>query len=626
MRPRPLRQDNLVIRAAGYADLSVTAGEVFSQAASAPAAGGLLKQSWKTANSLFEGLTEEEREAARENQRQRDLRKSALEAQLDVETDEIRRENILGEITSLYQEPRMAKDEQVQRMIDDGRLVSPDVLNEEFGDMVTFDEPMSREKAELFYKNKREQVVRNAIMEKGLDDVAGYSALFAGSLVSAAVDPVELGAAFIPFFGPAKRAQMASRFGKVRGATIIGTGEGFAGALLTEPLYYGLSKQQQLDYSMGDALLNVGVGTFLGSGVGTIRGIFSPKQIDYKAASEMAKPEVDVITDTQPVVIPPTRDIPQEELDLKAKTAAKNSIANHNVLGGVDVAQTALQQLVTDQAVNVKPVMPKSVSRPDHIVEFIKRSGGINDKDVTFRGELSSMDARSVKGYYTKSGKYVVPSISNPDGLSLDQMAELAAEAGYISKRDTNELTDAIRETLRGNYKFAAEDLDAAEDWRAISDAINDFEADIEARENVRLQLVDLGFNEPSDDVVALITSDMNRRGVSVEEAAETFDYSMRAAESEILARHGNDPESDIAADFNASARFDEFLDQTTDDVEAEIDAEIVRDDQIIRQLSEAGDLDEQDLASLAELEAVEAHTDAYKELTEAATFCMMRP
>jgi hypothetical protein len=205
-------------------------------------------------------------------------------------------------------------------------------------------------------------------------------------------------------------------------------------------------------------------------------------------------------------------------------------------------------------------------------------------------------------------------------------MAELAAEAGYISKRDTNELTDAIRETLRGNYKFAAEDLDAAEDWRAISDAINDFEADIEARENVRLQLVDLGFNEPSDDVVALITSDMNRRGVSVEEAAETFDYSMRAAESEILARHGNDPESDIAADFNASARFDEFLDQTTDDVEAEIDAEIVRDDQIIRQLSEAGDLDEQDLASLAELEAVEAHTDAYKELTEAATFCMMRP
>ena len=51
-----------------------------------------------------------------------------------------------------------------------------------------------------------------------------------------------------------------------------------------------------------------------------------------------------------------------------------------------------------------------------------------------------------------------------------------------------------------------------------------------------------------------------------------------------------------------------------------------MRDDQIIRQLSEAGDLDEQDLASLAELEAVEAHTDAYKELTEAATFCMMRP
>ena len=203
------------------------------------------------------------KEEFREQQRQRDLRKSGLEAQLDIETDPIKREQLLGEIDQLYKEKETQRDYYSQKMIEDGRLITAEALNEEYGDFYTFEKPESREVAEMLVKNVREELVRNAILEKGLDGVAGYTALLSGALLAAATDPIELGAAFIPYFGQARRAATVARFGKVKGRTAIGAAEGLAGSLVTEPLYYGLSQQLQLDYSMGEALLNVGVGTLL---------------------------------------------------------------------------------------------------------------------------------------------------------------------------------------------------------------------------------------------------------------------------------------------------------------------------------------------------------------------------
>ena len=280
MRPRPLKQDSAVIRATGFADLSVTAGEVFRQAKDAPTVFDLAKTSLKLQSDTLDQLTPEERVELFEQNNQRIEKVKRLQDDLMIETDDVRADQLRTELNDLVENPFVTLDAQVEKMLGDGRLLSVEALNEEYGDFIEFNESMSREGAELLVKNKRAEIARNAIIQKGLNGVAGYSALFGGSLVAAATDPIEIGAAFIPYFGLSTRAKAMARFGKIKGRAAIGVGEGFAGSVVTEPLYYGLSRQQQLDYTMGEALLNVGVGTFLGGGLGTIAGLFGKQKVN----------------------------------------------------------------------------------------------------------------------------------------------------------------------------------------------------------------------------------------------------------------------------------------------------------------------------------------------------------
>ena len=612
MRPRPLNQDSAVVRATGFADLSISAGQVFKQALEAPTVGNLLSQSYKTSNSLYNNATEEEKEEFREQQRQRDLRKSGLEAQLDIETDPIKREQLLGEIDQLYKEKETQRDYYSQKMIEDGRLITAEALNEEYGDFYTFEKPESREVAEMLVKNVREELVRNAILEKGLDGVAGYTALLSGALLAAATDPIELGAAFIPYFGQARRAATVARFGKVKGRTAIGAAEGLAGSLVTEPLYYGLSQQLQLDYSMGEALLNVGVGTLLGSGIGTIAGL-TARRIDIKEVARDSGVPDDIFPEPQR--------ISEAEALAKSERTRQNILRNYKILGKHNVANTVLRQFVTDNEIDVSPVMPKSMPQPMDLGRFVRQQGGINDQDVTFRGELKSFDVKGIKGYYR--GQTYVSGISNPDGMSLDRMAELAHEAGYLKNRDTNELIDKLRETSRGNYTFAEQDQDLALQWRSTVEAQNDFEKEMANREAIRQQIKETQGRELTDEEVAIISDRMMRTGDDIEEAAYDVGLRLEQAEADLLARYAASPTNDVGADVNSAERFDELLPQVQD--EFEFDAELEQNEAIIRQYEENGDLDAEDLKELEEIRQIEEKAEAYQELTRVAAICTAR-
>lgn len=612
MRPRPLNQDSAVVRATGFADLSISAGQVFKQALEAPTVGNLLSQSYKTSNSLYNNATEEEKEEFREQQRQRDLRKSGLEAQLDIETDPIKREQLLGEIDQLYKEKETQRDYYSQKMIEDGRLITAEALNEEYGDFYTFEKPESREVAEMLVKNVREELVRNAILEKGLDGVAGYTALLSGALLAAATDPIELGAAFIPYFGQARRAATVARFGKVKGRTAIGAAEGLAGSLVTEPLYYGLSQQLQLDYSMGEALLNVGVGTLLGSGIGTIAGL-TARRIDIKEVARDSGVPDDIFPEPQR--------INEAEALAKSERTRQNILRNYKILGKHNVANTVLRQFVTDNEIDVSPVMPKSMPQPMDLGRFVRQQGGINDQDVTFRGELKSFDVKGIKGYYR--GQTYVSGISNPDGMSLDRMAELAHEAGYLKNRDTNELIDKLRETSKGNYTFAEQDQDLALQWRSTVEAQNDFEKEMANREAIRQQIKETQGRELTDEEVAIISDRMMRTGDDIEEAAYDVGLRLEQAEADLLARYAASPTNDVGADVNSAERFDELLPQVQD--EFEFDAELEQNEAIIRQYEENGDLDAEDLKELEEIRQIEEKAASYQELTRMAAICTAR-
>jgi len=614
MRPRPLNQDSAVVRATGFADLSISAGQVFKQALEAPTVGNLLSQSYKTSNSLYSNATEEEKEEFREQQRQRDLRKSGLEAQLDIETDPIKREQFLSEIDQLYKEKETQRDYYSQKMIEDGRLITSEALNEEYGDFYTFEKPESREVAEMLVKNVREELVRNAILEKGLDGVAGYTALLGGALLAAATDPIELGAAFIPYFGQARRAATVARFGKIKGRTAIGAGEGLAGSLLTEPLYYGLSQQLQLDYSMGEALLNVGVGTLLGSGIGTIAGV-TARRLDIKEIARDSGVPDDIFPEQQRI----------SEADAVAETQRrnKNTYKNNGVFGGQRIGNVVLRQFVNDNEIDVSPVMPRYAKRPQTLVEFIKDRGGINDDKGQFRGELSKKGIKARTGYVTKKGSRV-SYLSNKDSeLDLVEATEIAFDGGYLGNNQVDEFLQRIDEDLNGDYTFSLADQEQADLWRKYHQGKNDFEKETEARNLIRQQVKDTTGRDVTDAEVAILADEINRTGVDLEDATKSIQVKLDDFQAQMLARNGQSIANDVGADVNSAERFDELLPQVQD--EFEFDAELEQNEAIIRQYEENGDLDAEDLKKLEEIRQIEEKAASYQELTRMAAICTAR-
>jgi hypothetical protein len=377
-------------------------------------------------------------------------------------------------------------------------------------------------------------------------------------------------------------------------------------------LYYGLSKQLQLDYSMGEALLNVGVGTFLGGGIGTITGI-TARRINIKEVARDSGVPDDIFPEQQRI----------SEADAVAETQRrnKNTYKNNGVFGGQRIGNVVLRQFVNDNEIDVSPVMPKSMPQPMDLGRFVRQQGGINDQDVTFRGELKNFDVKGIKGYYR--GQTYVSGISNPDGMSLDKMAELAHEAGYLKNRDTNELIDKLRETSRGNYTFAEQDQDLALQWRSTVEAQNDFEKEMANREAIRQQIKETQGRELTDEEVAIISDRMMRTGDDIEEAAYDVGVRLEQAEADLLARYGASPTNDVGADVNSAERFDELLPQVQD--EFEFDAELEQNEAIIRQYEENGDLDAEDLKELEEIRQIEEKAEAYQDLTRMAAICTAR-
>lgn len=156
--------------------------------------------------------------------------------------------------------------------------IPADVLNERYRSYgVTFDAPMTEEGARLVAEARRAQNIRNDTLARAPGGLANV-AYFGAGLAGVATDPIEVATAFVPLVGPTRLAALTARLGTVGGRVAAGAIEGAGGALLTEPLYYGLSRQQRLDYEMADALLNVGLGGALGGALGAGAGVLARRR------------------------------------------------------------------------------------------------------------------------------------------------------------------------------------------------------------------------------------------------------------------------------------------------------------------------------------------------------------
>ena len=616
MRPRPLETENRILRHVAADDLRVSLGRAVSEMVDMPTTGELI------GNKLEQMSVDSQARRAALNEVNQDLQEQEqlLLDDMESESGPEARAAIRKKLAEIYDERGNLRGDPIgDKAVEIGTYRTPEELTEKYGDLLEFEEAMSDEEAQLLYQNKKEETIRNAIINAGPKGFIPGVAKFGGGIVAMATDPVEVATMFIPVVGQAGKAAAVARFGRVGGAAVVGATEGFTGALLTEPLYYGLSRNQQLDYSMQEALLNVGAGLFLGGGIGTVAGVFSRKSFDGSTIEEMAAPTADVRADLEPTDFALFKRLEPEEKVAIEKERQQRVKQMYNVTGGRRTYELAIRQFVTDQGVRADLIAPRPVARPQTLSEFVRLRGGINDADPTFRGELDSMDIKGRAGYINNKGNMVNGISNKSTDTNVDDMADLAFQEGYLTSRDSNALLDALKEESRGNFTFAQRDMQQAEMWRAYHQGKSDFEAEFALREEIRTELETYGQKNLTDDEVALISERMARTGEDAMDAAQAVSIKIEDIRAQMMARYAMEPESDKLADFKASER----AELTPDEIE--FDEALGREEAILAQMREDGDLTQEQIAILDEIAAIDERVDAYREVTEAAATCVAR-
>jgi hypothetical protein len=203
-------------------------------------------------------------------------------------------------------------------------------LNEEYKDLgLYFERNEYQSVVDIMVARKKKERERQSIMQRG--PAGSWNPLSGGFYVGAAklavgigtsfLDPINIGASFIPIYGQARFARsiakakgMGEKSAKAFRRTRLKRGaiEGAGGALLLEPLVYGAAQRIQADYDIYDSLLNVAFGSVLGGGLhvgaGKLRDINTNANFQARirinrenlSKNDNGKPEVDLYKEYYP--------------------------------------------------------------------------------------------------------------------------------------------------------------------------------------------------------------------------------------------------------------------------------------------------------------------------------------
>ena len=350
-------------------------------------------------------------------------------------------------------------------------MVEPDALNEEFGYLgLKFDKPTRRGVVEILAAQKRDDLIRQDVLSRAPGGIAGTGAVLAASLAGSIIDPLNVATAFIPIVGEARYAVWAAKLGPTFARLARGTVEGVVGNAMIEPGVFYLSRQQQLDYEMTDALLNIGLGGAIGGGLHVVGGKFgdllarqTPEVREAALRSAVAQAATGRTIDVEPVLRAEAPAITPESIGRRVDVEKRvREIVSDD--GGIDAIRIA-GRLAGDRDALVAEIkaIQKGPERAEGLVQFLKRSGGLREED----GELKNL------GITSKT----LPGLIRKKGRSFDDAARAAWEAGlFPGKTDRPTVSDFLElldeEVNRGRKASRIEDRKAEDSGleRALSD------------------------------------------------------------------------------------------------------------------------------------------------------------
>lgn len=496
---------------------------------------------------------------------------------------------------------------------------APEVLNERYRDLgLKFDRPMSDDDARVIADGKRAELIRDDIVARGPGGLAVIPQ-FGAALVGAALDPLEVAAALIPVVGPARMAWLTARFGRIGGRVAAGVAEGAIGGAITAPAMLALSRQQQLDYGMADALLDIGLGGALGGVIGGGVGVVA-RRADMRAADQRAVSEalaaVDDVEQMSAAEIAARLDVADGETTVRVGDDVATVRGDDPLRAQTDAtpAQSrqalgaALAQTVRGEPVDVRSLIPAvsaTARQRFPVLMWLRKAGGI-DPDSEAAAELRSMGVtnRTLPGLFRRGGLRGVDNLPADESPFFSEGVIRGAQDadGGVTYMDRDDIYAAVRDELSGaprRLERERAEIDAA---KAAEDSLN--AVDEAASES-------LGDLTPQERVAAF------RR--VMDDGVDAAD----AVEEQVMARElrPEAPQSDSGIPFDdiaASAEVDAILARAVDEDEADMLA-------MIDELRRSGDLAPDADDDLAVLAVMDTKAVAARDVSRAYAVCLAR-
>lgn len=504
-------------------------------------------------------------------------------------------------LTSTQAEARSKVGKRVGYMSEESYKASP-----LFREGVEWDERMTPERAEALAEIVDKRNYRNSLIERSPGGVGRAVLGFGASLVGAAPDPVN----YIPIFGPAARALAVARLGRIGGRVALGTGEGAVGAALVSPYVAQNINRKGGDIGAADVAMDIALSAVLGGAFGAGAGVIDRRRAARALRQDGAKREVEALAKAAEDL---ADDLP---VDVRGLQASKADFSARLKTAAARIQGDRLAEEIVLPSTQVLTRTGREVTHngPMDLVTWLRSQQGIQDSG----GELRSRDltektkARTGIDYVGREAHYG-PLVDNANGMSLDDAALRAWEAGYfpdkMERPTPDDLLRAIDETIAagGNLdrrRFAQSDMNLIDRLRQQRD-----EADI-AAENAEMEAqaaardgeaLPANIADDPAEVTARGEADLDF-ALEAEAPLEDIPY-FREADAEIRAR------STERSEFAGVSR-----ETDQDPILMEID-----------EMRKAGELDEADEAALREVDDFEKTAESYAVGYETLAGCVIR-
>jgi hypothetical protein len=352
--------------------------------------------------------------------------------------------------------------------------------SEDYRDGLNYPEAGFTKAAAMFIADRfDERKERQETFSRGRGGFAMGAAKFGVALVGSALDPLNVGASFLPgaavrTFVNARRAakagetvtkariakESAFQTGTTKKRFLVGAGEGIAGAALVEPIILNTAElEQDNDYTLLDSFLNATIGGLLGGGLHVVGGKFSDRL--QKARKETIETAIKTAV-AQRVSGKPVRIDSILEADSNWRKRKYQQDEEPIIVDMED--PKAVTRTLDDMDNEFKLDIPlKGVKFPESIKPSLPEPKSLATWVRNNANRFSSDDS-NISELLTKLSVKEVGQLKKKGGRSIDDLSREAADLGYFNKEPTiDEFIEALVEDINGNRKWRDQDLETVD-------------------------------------------------------------------------------------------------------------------------------------------------------------------